>query len=248
MKFYDTNRDGLLSEGEVGIVGWKIQLYRLNGDYVLYDTTYTDEDGGYYFADLPRGTYKVVEVLPNSSWMATTVTEYAGISINGTDVTGKDFGNVCMGSGGLTPGFWSNKNGEAVFNANSRTYLSGLKSLNLKDVTSRGVVDFDPGSYAVFRDWLVNRNAVEMEYQLSAQLASMWLNVQAGFVSGNHYVYEEGLGFITIGDLLTRADLAMGRKSVATRAELQLLKNALDHANNNMNFLQPRPCPFEYLD
>jgi hypothetical protein len=51
-----------------------------------------------------------------------------------------------------------------------------------------------------------------MAYMLSAQLAAMELNVEAGFVNGSSLVYApgtnsaNGLGFATVADLMTEAN------------------------------------------
>ncbi len=84
---------------------------------------------------------------------------------------------------------------------------------------------------------------------LSAQLAAMALNVEAGFVDGDALVYAPGtdsansLGFATINAVMAEADaslLANGNTvaSGAVRTYQQALKNALDNANNNLNFVQ----------
>jgi hypothetical protein len=59
------------------------------------------------------------------------------------------------------------------------------------------------------------------------------------------------LGFISIGDLLSAANLELGLHGVTTdgsayRAYQEALKTALDRANNNLNFVQPRPCAFSF--
>jgi len=96
-----------------------------------------------------------------------------------------------------------------------------------------------------------------MAYMLSAQLAAMELNVEAGFVNGNALVYApgtnsaNGLGFATINNLMTEANAELTLHPTALagdswRAYQEALKNALDKANNNQTFVQSTPCPFTF--
>jgi fimbrial isopeptide formation D2 family protein/uncharacterized repeat protein (TIGR01451 family) len=62
----DADNDGLQDPGEVGIEGVTLDLYidtngsgTIDGGDVLTSTTITDPDGGYLFANLPRGDYLV---------------------------------------------------------------------------------------------------------------------------------------------------------------------------------------------
>jgi hypothetical protein len=117
---------------------------------------------------------------------------------------------------------------------------------------------FDPPIYKTFRAWLRTGNAVNMARMLSVQLAAMELNVEAGFVNPDRLVYAPGCGktglhndFITIGDLMDAADKALAKKGLtltgdADRQLQSCLMTALDNANNNLNFLQYKPCPFSF--
>jgi len=114
-----------------------------------------------------------------------------------------------------------------------------LVALNLVNATGAA---YDPsGSVAEWRNWLKNRNAVNMAYQLSAHLAAMQLNVLSGSVSGNCWA-QTSSGPMNIMALITAANEALGLDPFtpvgdANRAAQELLKNALDAANNNQNWL-----------
>jgi hypothetical protein len=163
-----------------------------------------------------------------------------------------EFGNLCLGAGGgLTLGFWSNKNGQALVGADD---LSMLVGLNLRNANGSA---FDPANYAALRTWLLNATATNMAYMLSAQLAAMELNVFNGKVSGTSLVYAPGshdantLGFITVNALMNEANTALGANGNTTaagtdRSYQEALKNALDNANNNRNFVQASPCAFSF--
>jgi hypothetical protein len=166
-------------------------------------------------------------------------------------VSGLYFGNVCTGpGGGLTLGFWSNKNGQKLFGADD---LALMVSLNLRNANGS---DFDPASYATFRTWLLNAKATNMAYMLSAQLAAMELNVLNNKVNGNSLIYAPGTtsanssGFATVSDVMNEANTELGAHGLTKsgspyRSYQEALKTALDRANNNLNFVQSGPanCP-----
>ena len=113
-------------------------------------------------------------------------------------------------------------------------------------------------------DWLLNGNATNMAYMLSVQLATMELNVlqpiSGKSVNANALVFAgtapagcmvPGLGatgLITISNLMNDANSASNYSllsnpnttaSGAARMCQEFMKNALDKANNNQNFLVP---------
>jgi hypothetical protein len=171
-------------------------------------------------------------------------------------VSGLNFGNLCLGAGGgLTLGYWSNKNGQAAqfSNAKAAATLAFLDALNLRNANGS---PFDPTTYAQFRTWLLGASATNMAYMLSAQLAAMELNVRNGNVSGSSLVYAPGTtsanssGYATIDALMAEANTELGLHPLTTsgspyRAYQEALKTALDRANNNLNFVQSSQagCP-----
>jgi hypothetical protein len=260
-------------------------------------TTYTDASGNYSFGPLLPGSYKVTETSPNSTWHNTTPTSN-NFTLNAGDVlcgnatessnpsctaldAGDDFGNVCVGAGnGLTLGWWSNKNGQAAITAAD---LCALNALHLKTATG---TDFDPiagcptpnstqlnNGKTALKNWLLSASATNMAYMLSAQLATMELNVMQPIgnssVNGNALVFAgtapanctvpglNGFGFISINNLMNDADNASnhslaspgGNNTTASgdaRNCQAFMKTTLDNANNNLNIVQssPRACPF----
>ncbi|MEJ5367717.1 MAG: SdrD B-like domain-containing protein [Bryobacteraceae bacterium] len=246
MKWYDADTDGTKDEGEVPIEGWKI-ITETQGT-----TACTDADGKYYFIGMPNTTYTISEVLPPPypMWVATTATSGTVTTDSVGDAEGPDFGNVCLGAGGgRTLGFWSNRNGFATFSSWTSP-LAELTSLNLRNADGS---EFNPTSYDHFRTWLRDANAVNMAYMLSAQLAAMKLNVLAGFVNGAALIYAPGTesansaGFASVNAIIAEADAELGLHRYTPsgsqyRSYQEALKNALDQANNNMNFVQPGPC------
>jgi hypothetical protein len=116
------------------------------------------------------------------------------------------------------------------------------------------------------KNWLLGASATNMAYMLSAQLATMELNVMQPIgnssVNGNALVFAgtapanctvpglNAAGFISINNLMMDADTASnhslaslgGNNTTASgdaRNCQEFMKTALDNANNNQNFLVP---------
>ena len=245
IKWYDLDTDGVKDATEVVIVGWRV-------DSSAPSTAYTDVNGVYHLLGVANTQYTITEVFPNVTWLPTTPTSGIVTTDNTGTAAGPDFGNVCLGAGGgMTLGFWSNKNGQKLFEADD---LALMVSLNLRNGAG---ADFNPASYAQFRNWLLSPNATSMAYMLSAQLAAMELNVLNGKVNGSALIYApgttsaNGAGFATVNAIMAEANTSLGTYGFtpaghAERAHQEALKNALDNANNNKNFVQagPEACPF----
>ncbi len=228
-KFYDANVNGEWDEDEPELFDWKVKIIDEDGEEMDFFTVYEE-----YV--LP-GTYTVEEYMLDH-WIATTPMSVE-VTLQNGDEKKVVFGNVCLGAGGgHTIGFWGNKNGEKLVSAD---YLGILRGLNL--VKGDGT-PFNPNSHSQFRSWLREVNAVNMAYMLSVQLAAMKLNVLNDFVDPDHLVWT-GEEFMTIGQLMEEADNTLGDDQ-ATRNYMEYLKNALDDANNNMNFVQTTPCPYDF--
>ncbi len=241
-KFYDANANGVKDPLEVYLPDWKMTIQPLN--LVRFTTVNLQID--------PGVQYTVTEGIPlEAGWFTTTPNPQTATALPLTTVT-LEFGNLCVGAGGgLTLGFWSNKNGQALVGA---TDLAMLVALNLKNGSG---ADFNPGNYAALRTWLLNGTAVNMAYMLSVQLAAMELNVFNGIVNGGALVHAPGatsanlLGFASISNLMAEAnaELALHPNTTAInsfRSYQEALKNALDKANNNLNFVQATACAYTF--
>lgn len=242
-KFYDANADGLWTAGEPEISGWEVTVtdapHAWTDAVLLTPAEHEDEPG----------LYTVTESMPvQLNWRATTPVSVT-VSIVAGQTTNVTFGNLCLGAGGgLTLGFWSNKNGAALYNN------AVAVAQNLRDASGN---HFDPTNHKTFRTWILNASATNMAYMLSAQLAAMTQNVANGNVSGSALVYAPGtgaanpLGYATIAGLIAEANalLAANGYTVAAgpdRTAQEAVKNALDYANNNYNFVQAGPCVFSF--
>jgi hypothetical protein len=248
-KFYDANANGINDDGQL-ITGWKVRIQD-NIDYIRFTPIdiFLDPD-----------TYTVTEFAPlQTNWVATTSSPVV-LTIGAGQEGTATFGNLCLGAGGgLTLGYWSNKNGQAAqfgTTAAATATLAFLSALNLRNADGSA---FDPTTYAAFRTWLLGATATNMAYMLSAQLAAMKLNVRNGNVNAGALIYAPGttsanaLGFATVNAVMAEADGDLATNNVTTaagpaRTHQEALKNALDKANNSLTFVQATPCAFTFGD
>ena len=247
IKFYDANANGINDDGQL-ITGWRIRIQD-NIDFIRFTPV---------SIILAPDDYVITESDPvETSWHHTTPNP-VNITLHDGDTTTIEFGNLCLGpGGGLTLGFWSNKNGQATMNDGGTLCpeLSLLNALCLRNATG-GDADF-ACNYAAFRNFLLGATATNMANMLSAQLAAMELNVEAGFVNPGSLIYAPGaasanaLGYATVGAVMAEAAAELCAHGYtpagnAFRGYQESLKNALDKANNNLNFVQATPCPFTF--
>ena len=116
-KFYDANVNGIKDTGEVSINGWPFQVFADDNLYISRES--------YFCSVVDVGSYRVVESDPlETNWLHTTSPV---VYVTLPPDANLQFGNVCLGAGGgLTLGFWSNKNGQNLENTNDFAVLSTL--------------------------------------------------------------------------------------------------------------------------
>jgi hypothetical protein len=276
-KFYDTNGNGQFDASDFKIPGWQIAAAGSAVD--SKNPTFTDVSGTYSFTvDNSTGDYTISEVFPMApvsgpQWVATTA--ITGIASSTLDVnSGPNFGNICVGNPGnaLTLGFWSNKNGEALMTGTATgttikdPAYSALSALAL--VNGAGNPAGFGSNYKSFNTWILGATATNMAYMLSAQLATMTLNVTFNSAIGTEYVQvtdpvliallgltanASGKYYTTINNVVAAASAALtaigGNYTVAagpartTEGALQVFLNAL---NNNLvpTILSSASCAF----
>jgi hypothetical protein len=273
-KYYDTNLNGLREAGEAGIANWAIDFTDLVANTIL-----TSDPSGEFTVNLSPDTYTFAEEQATNTtgppfnlptWIQTGEVSPGQFSELGNSTTlnsdksytvavvdqgvtnGLLFGNVCLGGngGGLTLGFWSNKNGQALETAADFAMLTALNLRN-GDGSARDFIGSLAANKTALSKWLLAATATNMAYMLSAQLAAMELNVAHG-LSGGSLIYVGGSihVFMTVSDVMTAANTSLGTDPLTVaantaRAYQEMLKSALDAGNNNVNFPQPDPtkCP-----
>jgi hypothetical protein len=246
-KFYDNNANDKKDAGEQAMEGIS---FTLNG-MGINQTKTTDSEGKISFGDLPNGEYMITENVPQH--YVTTGENGKHVFINNGMVQ-VAFGNVCLGSGGVNGlGYWITKQGENALNAAGimQMALWRLRWLNLR----KGNGDpFDPYNYEEFRVWLKGANAQNMMYMVSAQMAISFLNnLVVNPENKDRYIYTENCEilyskFMSIEYLIDVTNYFLEWISDATgnypyRKEFECLKDLLEKSNNNLNWVQEKPCP-----
>jgi hypothetical protein len=258
IKFYDTNTNGSKDPTEVEITGWEVLVGTQATFPSIVETKLTPVD-----IVVAPGCYTAQEG-DATGWIHTTPKIDSKEVVAGGTAT-ISFGNVCLGpGGGLTLGFWSNKNGQALITSTDLQHLRDDFCLRNADGS-----EFNPTTNAQVKSFLLGATATNMANMLSAQLIAMYLNVAHGFVNGNALVLGgsnpsgcsvpvNANGFITVNALIADAAAELCTSGVVLsgnpeRACQEFKKTTLDKANNNLNFVQgPGVCPiptvFTYTD
>jgi hypothetical protein len=231
--FNDSNRNGLRDSGEAGIAGREVRL--VTGSTSVPTTT--DSTGAFRFVDVAAGNYTVQMSLPSGQTATSPATQQITVCECG-DVQVRAFGSAAamLCCHGHTIGYWGNCHG--LWLVYCFNLLPTLPALQIVNQTGQRVAF---GNLIQFRNWLRCANSTNMAYMLSAQLVAMHCNVAVGFVHPQCVITHPGLGSITIAQLMQQsvASLAASPHTPAghpQRAAQAALKNALDRANNNLNW------------
>ncbi len=255
-KYYDKNANGFQETGEPSLSGWPFCIDPLDGGTPALVTQLTANGGCATWSNLTTpGDYVVTEANANeTNWFHSTGgTSMIMLASGGSET--RTFGNYCTSpSGGLTLGFWSNKNGNKLLTGSptglgltlTTNAVGVLNSCQLRN--ANGTVHTFTNSYSAFRTWLLGATATNMAYMLSAQLAALKLDVNFNFVDGNAFDLCSNMKVNTL--ISTACDqLAMDGNTVAgntTRVAQEMLKNCIDAINNNGAVVPVTPCPFTF--
>lgn len=148
-----------------------------------------------------------------------------------------DCGGTSTTCFGHTIGFWRNNHGRSL--VTQYGLLEQYAALNLVRLDGSRAAPFaDVNAYAT---WLRQANATNMAYMLSAQLVATYNSVTVGDVSRNCRLHHPVLGNTTIEQLMALAVASLAADPLTltghpARALQTMLKDALDGANNNVNW------------
>jgi hypothetical protein len=271
-KYYDVNHNGQLDPGEPGIANWPIDWSDGTSG-----TIYTDANGQ-FSAQFAPDTYTLTEQqATNSAWTQTgnTVDQtsnsggdtsalssfaYTVGVVAGGSTSGLNFGNVCtvQNVGGLTLGWWTNKNGQAVLGGNDPAWRSVVDGYYLVDGSgARFTVSMTASfatAYSALKKWLSNATATNASYMLSAQYITTALDIEfAGMI--DFYVQDPVHGdWVDLLTLIQRASAFVQanpntKKSGTTRNNAIAYETLFDNLNNNQATVTPPtpsgcPAPF----
>ncbi|MGI0041482.1 MAG: hypothetical protein ACRD94_05905, partial [Nitrosopumilaceae archaeon] len=253
LKFYDITGDGIKQNAEPVIPNWQVRITGFDEITLVNvdQTVSTMNNGMYWLTGLTKGTYTATEILQNG-WTNTTPLIITPINIiSGTVSEDNDFGNKCLaGTGGMSKGFYTNKNGQATIEDAPNGATPELALLTSKNLRNANGTPFDPISYnglpvtTALKPWLTSASATNMANMLSAQYAAAVLNVEAGKVSSSAVIYApellpyastigpslSAIGTITVGDLLSATNTELGLHGLTLsgntyRAYQEALKN-----------------------
>jgi len=239
-KYYDFNANGVLDPGEQGLDGWPMTINPLDGATPNVATQLTSAGCVIWTTlDPSFNPFTVTEGTPNEpNWFhSNAVSQQVNVAPGSPQHI--DFGNYCkVPSGGLTLGFWSNKNGQALITAAD---LLALRNLCLRNGDGS---NFDPTTAAQVKTFLLGANATNMANMLSAQLTAMTLNIRHGFVDPNAFDLCSNK---TVGDLTTAANTSLCANGLTfsgspDRAPQESMKNCIDALNNGGPVVPATPC------
>jgi hypothetical protein len=247
-KYYDTDAGKTGASGKP-LLAWPFCLTSLTNT-AFSPVQQTSSDGSCTtFGNLGPGTYVVTEGSA-TGFFGTTNSSTITIDHCGQTVT-VNFGNYCtVPSGGLTLGFWSNKNGNKIITGNANgtgtTLLPAVVTLlnSCQMRNANGSVKTFTTSYSDFRSWLLSATATNMAYMLSAQMAALKLDVYFNKTDGGAF---DLCSSMTVNSLISTAcdQLAMDGNTVAgnpTRVAQEMLKNCIDAINNGGPVVPVTPC------
>jgi hypothetical protein len=244
-KYYDFNANGVEDPGELMLANWPMTITPLDGGQPPVGTQITDASGCVQWTGLDPSLspYSIAEGVPiQANWFQSNgVSQDATVASN--QVTTVNFGNYCkVPSGGLTLGFWSNKNGQALITAADLTALDGLCLRNANGT------NFDPTTAAQVKSFLLAANATNMANMLSAQLIAMTLNIRHGFVNGTSFDLCSGK---TINQLVTDANGALCADGLTLagnpdRPTQESAKSCIDQLNNGAPVIPATPCTYSF--
>lgn len=269
-KYYDKNANGFQDAGEPALTGWPFCINPLDNGIPALVTQLTGSGGCATWTNLTTpGDYVVTEADANeSNWYHSTGgTSVIMLASGGSDT--RTFGNYCVSpSGGLTLGFWSNKNGNKVLTGvtagNGPNLLPAVTNLlnsptggGARFVNSNGSIHTFTGTYADLKNWLLGATATNMAYMLSAQTATLLLDTHYGSSIGSPAAVD-GNAFdlcstMTVTGLISAAcDSLTGPGNQLTlsgnpsRPGQEMLKNCIDAINNNGGVIPVAPCPYTF--
>ena len=207
------------------------------------------QEGTFADTPLPCGTYEYRVIAVHAPGHAVPKTS---ISLDSNSVTvtvstdcagGGGTGTCEQLSGALTLGFYSNKNGQATETVDDFTFLNGLSLRSANGADTNFTSSTLANNRKAFSSWLLNATAKNMSYMLSAQLATLELNIRHGLVDPSSEICDGSWAGITIAQIVAAAEQFIADHPVVlggdtNRADGDALQTIINEINNNLVTVQ----------
>ncbi|HEV8061040.1 MAG TPA: SdrD B-like domain-containing protein, partial [Gemmataceae bacterium] len=208
--FQDINGNGVDDSGEPGLQGWTVELETTTG--VVEQTTTTDVNGDYSFANLQPGTYRVREV-GQGGWLQTTGDPTDFVTASGVNQTSVNFGNFQL----ITIGgeLFNDLNGNGVLDGNESgvagwsvdLFLNGAPTATTTTDTNGdfSFANLTPGTYRVRvelqTNWVTTNTPADIPASSGQNQTSVDLGVFQQFtLSGEVYFDANANGVLDSGE------------------------------------------------
>jgi hypothetical protein len=201
------------------------------------------QEGSYTDANLPCGTYVYRVIAVHKPGQAPPKTSIS-LDSNSVVVTvsedcgGGNTGECTQLTGALTLGYYSNKNGQATETDADFTFLNALFLRNAAGADTNFTSLVLANNRKAFASWLLNATSKNMSYMLSAQLATLELNIRHGLVDPDDVLCEVP-GTPTIGAIVALAETFIADHDKVlggdpNRVDGDALQTLINEINNNL--------------
>ena len=266
-KFYDANGNGEWDGDEIPLFGWAMTVSGAGTGLTqspdgLVTFSGLSLDGNPYSVSEGNGGARWVQSasLINGAPSAGSPENPVSVTVVAGENTQVDFGNYCTCT--ILPyaaDFWVGAGGETKLNdgGTMQTEFTLLRNANLRNAGG-GHFNFNlllpqADNYAILSAWLLGAAGTTNEaYNLSAQLAVLKLNVEAGFNRGPYYFK----GYGTITQIIADANAMLSNLTCGTTCNTttatQLGQDQHDLAaiiadiNDGTLVIMPKPCAYKF--
>jgi len=266
-KFYDANGNGEWDGDEIPLFGWAMTVSGVGTGLTqspdgLVTFSGLSLDGNPYSVSEGNGGPRWVQSasLINGAPSAGSPENPVSVTVVAGENTQVDFGNYCTCTIlSYTADFWLGASGQTKLGdgGTMQTEFTLLRNANLRNGAG-GHFNFNlllpqADNYNNLSAWLLGAVGTTNEaYNLSAQLAVLKLNVEAGFNRTNYYFK----GYGTIGQIIADANAMLSNATCGTTCNTttatQLGQDQHDLAaiiadiNDGTLVIMPKPCAYKF--
>lgn len=266
-KFYDGNGNGAWDGDELPLFGWAMTVTNaatMNSTQLTQSpdglTTWTGLDttaNPYNVAEgTAGGTWRQSASIVNGAPTGTPENPVTGLALVPGETSEVIFGNYCTcKSGGKSKTWWLGTTGQAKIN-DGGTMAPEFKALNVLYLRTAGGAHFnldllktEAENSAILWSWMNSSSTTNMAYALSRNLATLRLNMEAGYVATSHFYVPFGGTVLELYQDANAALLADGYTPSGdpNRALQSELNGYLVSINNGVEVIRAKPCAYSFL-